>query len=182
MICKSCGSEIKDGQSFCANCGAPVTPPAQPAVQAAVQPVVQQVPQPAVQQAQPMSQPAKPVQQAPAAAPASVPAKPARKSRGFAITGFILGLNTVEFCFIIFINLFSLFTGLAGTILSILALTKKNGKLKPLAVIGLILSVFGLFVAGLSWASFWSNDAYNLFNFLFGWVYDAYEVVNKIVY
>ena len=38
MFCKSCGSEIKDGQSFCANCGAPVTPPAQPAVQAAVQP------------------------------------------------------------------------------------------------------------------------------------------------
>lgn len=178
MFCKSCGSEIKDGQSFCANCGAPVTPPAQPAVQAAVQ----QVPQPVVQQVQPAVQPAQPVQQAPAAAPASVPAKPAKKSKGFAIAGFILGLNTVEFCFIIFINLFSLLFGLAGTILSILALTKKNGKLKPLAVIGLILSVFGLFVAGLSWASLWSDDASRLFTFLFGWVYDAYEVVNKIVY
>lgn len=39
MYCNSCGSLIKDGQSFCANCGAPVAHP----VQSASQPVVQQV-------------------------------------------------------------------------------------------------------------------------------------------
>lgn len=45
MYCNSCGSLIKDGQSFCANCGAPVAHP----VQSASQHVVQQV-QPVYQQ------------------------------------------------------------------------------------------------------------------------------------
>lgn len=47
MYCKSCGSFIEDGQSFCSNCGTPVTQPVQPAPQTAVQQV----------------QPAQPVQQ-----------------------------------------------------------------------------------------------------------------------
>ena len=65
MYCSSCGSLIKDGQSFCANCGAPATKPAQPAVQP-----VQPAPQPAAQQVQ-YSQPVyrQPVMQVPAAAP-----------------------------------------------------------------------------------------------------------------
>ena len=147
---------VKDGQSFCANCGAAVTPPAQPA------------PQPAVLQAQP-PQPVyyQPVQQVPSA----VPDAPAKRSKGLAIAGFILGISSVAFCFIIFVNFISIFTGLPGAILSILGLVKKNGKLKVLAVIGLILSIFGLFVSGLIWASFWSKDAYDLAESLFSWLY-----------
>ena len=55
MYCSSCGSLIKDGQSFCANCGAPAAKPAQPAAQP-----VQPAPQPVYQQ---------PVMQVPAASP-----------------------------------------------------------------------------------------------------------------
>lgn len=167
MYCSSCGSLIKDGQSFCPNCGTSATQPVQPVqsvppVQTAPQPVVQPVSQPA---AQPVYY--QPVPQMPAA----VPDAPVKKSRGFSIAGFILGISAVAFCFIIFVNLVSIFEGLAGAILSILGLVKKNGKLKAMAVIGLILSVFALFVSGLMWATFWSDDAYDLFNSLFGWVY-----------
>lgn len=153
MYCSSCGSMIKDGQSYCACCGAPVTAPFQP------------VPQPVVQHVQPTYY--QPVPQEPYAA-SEVPVK---KSKGLAIAGFILGISAVAFCFIIFVNLVSIFEGLAGAILSILGLVKKNGKLKALAVIGLILSVFAMLVSGLMWATFWSDDAYDLFNSLFGWVY-----------
>ena len=147
---------INEGQSFCPNCGAPVNKPVQPA------------PQPAVQQYQP-AQPVyqQPIQQVPAVAPAA----PVKASRGFAISSLILGINTVEFCFIIWVNLFSIITGLAGIILSILGLTRKNGKLKGLAVIGLILSVFGLLCASLMWLSLWSDDARKLFDVLFGWIF-----------
>ena len=55
MYCNSCGSPIKDGQSFCSNCGVPITPHVQPA------------PQPAVQQVQPVYQ--QPIPQVPAAVP-----------------------------------------------------------------------------------------------------------------
>ncbi len=154
MYCSSCGSLIRDGQSFCPNCGTPV--------QTAPQPAVQPVPQPAVQPVYYQSVPPM---------PAAVPEAPVKKSKGLAIAGFILGISAVAFCFIIFVNLVSIFEGLAGAILSILGLVKKNGKLKAMAVIGLILSVFALFVSGLMWATFWSDDAYDLFNSLFGWVY-----------
>ena len=88
MYCNSCGSMINEGQSFCANCGAPVTHPVQPAVQ------------PVVQQAQPVYQ--QPVPQAPAAVPPvsseSLKTKPAKKdkysrfSRRKVIVAGILGL------------------------------------------------------------------------------------------
>ena len=92
MYCNSCGSMINEGQSFCANCGAPVTHPVQPAVQ------------PVVQQAQPVYQ--QPVPQAPAAVPVAVSpvsseslkTKPAKKDkysrfgRRRVITAGILGL------------------------------------------------------------------------------------------
>ena len=82
MYCNSCGSMINEGQSFCANCGAPVTHPVQPA------------PQPVYQQ---------PVPQAPAAVPVAVSSeslktKPAKKdkysrvSRRKVIVAGILGL------------------------------------------------------------------------------------------
>lgn len=89
MYCNSCGSPIKDGQSFCGNCGAAVTQPA---------------PQPVVQQTQPVYQ--QPVTQAAAAVPVAVPpvsaeplnTQPAKKDkysrfgRRRVITAGILGL------------------------------------------------------------------------------------------
>ena len=137
MYCNSCGSLINDGQSYCANCGAPVTPP---------------------------------VQQAPAA----VPAAKVKVSKGFAIAGFIFGISAAALCFVIFVNIVSFFEGLVGVIFSIIGLARKNGKLKAMAIIGLILCVFAMFVSGLMWASMWSKDAYNLFDTLFGWVYNLY--------
>lgn len=148
MYCSSCGSLVKDGQSFCANCGAPVTGPAsQPAVhmqqpQVIVQPQVVVQPQPFL--AQPV-----------AASPA-----PVKKSKGAAIAAFILGIVTVDFAWIIFVNAVSVVTGLAGTILAIVSLTRKNGRLKAMAVIGLILSFIGMVYSILVWASFWSEDVY----------------------
>ena len=58
MYCSSCGSLIKDGQSFCANCGTPVSRPVQPAPQPTFQPVPQPVPQQAPVCQQSIPQPA----------------------------------------------------------------------------------------------------------------------------
>ncbi|MCR4767181.1 MAG: zinc ribbon domain-containing protein [Saccharofermentans sp.] len=61
MYCDTCGSLIKEGQSFCANCGAPVQAIPQAVPQAAPQPVQQPAPQPApvaYQQPAPAPQPA----------------------------------------------------------------------------------------------------------------------------
>ena len=57
MYCDTCGSLIKEGQSFCANCGAPVQAIPQAVPQAAPQPVpvAYQQPQPVVQQPQPVA-------------------------------------------------------------------------------------------------------------------------------
>ena len=57
MYCDTCGSLIKEGQSFCANCGAPVQAIPQVVPQAAPQPapVAYQQPQPVVQQPQPVA-------------------------------------------------------------------------------------------------------------------------------
>lgn len=64
MYCDTCGSLIKEGQSFCANCGAPV--------QAIPQVVPQAAPQP-VQQPAPAPQAAPAVYQQPAPAPQPAP-------------------------------------------------------------------------------------------------------------
>ena len=159
MYCSSCGSSVNEGHSFCPNCGAPVAQPApQPAAQVQQpQPVAQPVPQPA----------AKPVYTQPAAASPA----PAKKSRGFAIAGFILGLYSLPMSWVIFFNIISIFTGLAGVIISIIALTKKNGRLKAMAVIGLIMSSLGMIYSILSWASMYSNEVYNFMTPIFDLLY-----------
>ena len=163
MYCSSCGSSVNEGQSFCPNCGAPVAQPApQPAVQVqqpqpVAQPVAQPVPQPAAQSVY--------------AQPVAASAAPAKKSRGFAIAGFILGLYTLPMSWVIFLNIISVFTGLAGVIISIIALTKKNGRLKAMAVIGLIMSSLGMIYSILSWASMYSNEVYNFMTPIFDLLY-----------
>lgn len=177
MYCSSCGSLINEGQSFCANCGAPVAKPvtaAQPV--AAAQPVVaaqpvtaaQPVAQPAVQ-AQPIAQPqpaAQPVVQAQPVSPA-----PVKKSKGFSIAGFIIGLETLAFSWIIFVNAVSIVTGLVGAVFSIVALVRKKCGLKILAIIGLIANVVGLVLSVLIWATMWSNDVYEFMEPFFRWFY-----------
>lgn len=154
MYCSSCGSLINEGQSFCANCGAPV--PAK-----AAQPVAQ-VQQPVVQPQQPAVQPQSVVQsQAVTPQPVSASPAPVKKSNGMAITAFVLGIFTLCFAWIIFVNAISVFTGLAGAILAIIGLNKKNCSVKAMAVIGLIASLIGMIYSILMWATFWSNDVYN---------------------
>ena len=80
MYCNSCGSLNKDGQSFCAACGAPLS-------YQASQPVVPVQPQMYVQP-QPV-----PIQTA-------VPARP-KKSKWAAITGFVLGIITLDLSLLI---------------------------------------------------------------------------------
>lgn len=190
MYCSSCGSLINEGQSFCANCGAPVTPAVtQPVVQA--QPVAQQVvqAQPVVQPqpvAQPVVQPQSVVQQAAAAQPqpaaqpvvqaqpaAAQPVSPApvKKAKSFSIAGFIIGLETLAFSWIIFVNALSVVTGLIGAVFSIIALVRKKCGLKVLAVIGLIANVVGLVLSVLLWATMWSNDVYEFMEPFFRWFY-----------
>ena len=172
MYCSSCGSLINEGQSFCANCGAPVAPAVAqgtPVVQA--QPVVQ--PQSVVQQAaaaqpQPAAQPV--VQAQPAAAQPVSPA-PVKKAKSFSIAGFIIGLETLAFSWIIFVNALSVVTGLIGAVFSIIALVRKKCGLKVLAVIGLIANVVGLVLSVLLWATMWSNDVYEFMEPFFRWFY-----------
>lgn len=153
MYCSSCGSLINEGQSFCANCGAPAPKPA-------AQPVAQPQPQPVVQmQAQPVPAP-QPVAQVAQPKPYAASGHP-KQSNGTAITAFILGIVTLSFAWVIFANAFSVFTGLAGIILAIISLTKKNCKLKPMAIIGLIACAIGMVYSILMWASFWSPEVYN---------------------
>ncbi|MBR3700599.1 MAG: zinc ribbon domain-containing protein [Clostridiales bacterium] len=191
MYCSSCGSLINEGQSFCANCGAPVAPAvvqgtpvvqAQPVAQPVVQPqpVVQAQPvaQPVVQpqpvvQAQPVAQQV--VQQQPVSQPlpAAQPVSPApvKKAKSFSIAGFIIGLETLAFSWIIFVNALSVVTGLIGAVFSIIALVRKKCGLKVLAVIGLIANVVGLVLSVLLWATMWSNDVYEFMEPFFRWFY-----------
>ena len=175
MYCSSCGSLINEGQSFCANCGAPVAPAVvqgTPVVQAqpVAQPVVQ--PQPVVQ-AQPVAQQV--VQQQPVSQPlpAAQPVSPApvKKAKSFSIAGFIIGLETLAFSWIIFVNALSVVTGLIGAVFSIIALVRKKCGLKVLAVIGLIANVVGLVLSVLLWATMWSNDVYEFMEPFFRWFY-----------
>lgn len=85
---------------------------------------------------------------------------PVRKSKGTSIAGFVLGMVTLCFAWIIFVNAVSVITGLAGTVISIISLARKNSGLKVLAVIGLIASLIGMIFSVLMWASFWSDDVY----------------------
>lgn len=169
MYCSSCGSLINEGQSFCANCGAPVAKPvtaAQPA--AATQPVAAAQPVTAAQpitaaQPQPVAQP---VVQAQPVSPA-----PVKKSKGFSIAGFIIGLETLAFSWILFVNALSVVTGLIGAVFSIIALVRKKCGLKVLAVIGLIANMVGLVLSVLIWATMWSNDVYEFMEPFFRWFY-----------
>ena len=173
MYCSSCGSLINEGQSFCANCGAPVAKPvtaAQPVAatqpQSVAQPVTVTQPQPVAQpavQAQPVAQP---VVQAQPVSPA-----PVKKSKGFSIAGFIIGLETLAFSWIIFVNVVSIVTGLVGAVFSIVALVRKKCGLKVLAVIGLIANIVGVVLSVLIWATMWSHDLYEFMEPFFRWFY-----------
>lgn len=96
---------------------------------------------------------------------------PAKRSNGTAITAFVLGLFTLALSWVIFFNIISVFTGLAGVILAILSLTKKNCSLKVMAIIGLVTSSLGMIYSILTWISFWSNDVHNFLNPIYELLY-----------
>ena len=96
MYCDTCGSLIKEGQSFCANCGAPVQAIPQAVPQAAPQPVQQPAPAPqpapvAYQQPQPV---APVVQQTVQAAPQTPQPALANTKAGPRRACFVIGLIT----------------------------------------------------------------------------------------
>lgn len=129
MYCRSCGSFVNDGVAYCSNCG---------------QPVIQQQPQPVMQQ----------VYQQPVASAQNT----VKRSKGFAIAGFCLGFETIFVCWVIFANALSVLSGLAGSILCIVGLVKKNGGFKAMAVIGLIMNLLGMAVALLIWLAIFVPD------------------------
>ena len=96
---------------------------------------------------------------------------PAKKSGGKAVAGFVLGFLTLSFAWVIFFNFFSFLFGIPGAILSIIAIAKKNGGKKVLAVIGLIACLIGMTFTILSWASIWSYDAYKILEPIAKWIY-----------
>ena len=102
MYCDTCGSLIKEGQSFCANCGAPVQAIPQVVPQAAPQPVQQPAPAPqaapqpapvAYQQPQPVVQQPQPVATQPVPQPVPQPAL-ANTKAGPRRACFVIGLIT----------------------------------------------------------------------------------------
>ncbi|MBR2553678.1 MAG: hypothetical protein IKE94_02340 [Aeriscardovia sp.] len=183
MYCNSCGSLINEGSSFCDKCGAPVSGQAsQPDVQQTVQPaaqvqqpVAQTMVQPVAQVQQPVDQVQQPVvqEQTPpivqtpqpqkSVSPQPIGSTPVsvKSSTGIAITSFVLGMFTLTFAWIIFVNAVSVFTGLAGIILAIIWFAKKKRRLKPMVIIGIIASLVGMIYSILMWASFWSDAVYN---------------------
>ena len=93
MYCDTCGSLIKEGQSFCANCGSPVQAIPQAVPQAAPQPapVAYQQPQPVV--SQPVQQPVAP-QPVSQAAPQTPQPALANTKAGPRRACFVIGLIT----------------------------------------------------------------------------------------
>ncbi len=143
MFCESCGSQVPDGQAFCANCGKPLSQPVQPAAQP-VQPV-QQYAQPVAQPVytQPVAQP-QPVVQVQPAPVVVVQQQPAKRGNGMATAGLVFGILTLVFFW--FPGLDWLF-GLLGLIFSIVGVARKNVGGKGAAIAGLILTLLGSIIS-----------------------------------
>ena len=128
MFCGKCGSPIKDGNSFCSICGAPIDSPVAPTNDSAPQ-----------YSSQPIDHPAQtvPVYMMTQSAPPT-------KSNGFAIVGLVLGIFAICLCWIPYVGLV---LGFAGLVFSIIGISKvsscRSGRGQ--AITGLILSIFGLF-------------------------------------
>ena len=183
MYCESCGNFIPDGQSFCSNCGAPVSAPAAqsapapapapvaaapvvaaapapaPASAPAAQPVQPVYQQPAAQPVQPVYQQQQPIYQQPAAQPVQPVYQPVyqspiyqqatptnvKRGNGAAVAGLVFGILVLVFFWIPFFNVFTTgIMGLLGLIFSIVGLAKKNAGGKPMAVVGLVLTILGI--------------------------------------
>jgi hypothetical protein len=143
MYCRSCGSFVNDGKAYCSNCGSPVIQQPQPVVQ----PVCQQ--------------------------PVAANNNTVKRSKGFAIAGFCLGFETIFVCWVIFANALSVLSGLAGSILCIVGLVKKNGGFKAMAATGLIMTLLGMTVAILIWVAMFVPEVGKVFE-------PFYNVINEL--
>ena len=144
MFCGKCGSPIKDGNSFCSICGAPIDGPATPINGSAQNP------------GQPISQPA---QTAPIYISTPQPGTVIQKN-SFATAGLVLGIIALS-CFwtplmaygmgedtysIISVSATFVIMSLLGILFSVLGITKKrNGVGKGKAIAGLIVSGISFF-------------------------------------
>ena len=178
MYCESCGTFIPDGQSFCSNCGTPISAPAAqsapapapvaaaPVVAAAPAPAAQPVQpvyqQPQAQPVQPVYQQQQPVYQQPVAQPVQPVYQPVYQQPVYQQAASnpatpakrANGAATTGLVFgiltLVFCGIPFLFWGFAlfGLIFSIVGLAKRNASGKGKAIAGLILTVIG-FVAGI---------------------------------
>lgn len=96
-----------------------------------------------------------------------------KRSKGFAIAGFCLGFETIFVCWVIFANALSVLSGLAGSILCIVGLVKKNGGFKAMAATGLIMNLLGMTVAILIWVAMFVPEVGKVFE-------PFYNVINEL--
>ena len=125
MFCGKCGSSVKDGLSFCPNCGAPVNEVYEQ--QTYSQSIESNIQTPVIQQPIVLTQSAE------------------IKENGFAIAGIIISLfSLVSISF----NYVNILVPLTALIFSIIGVTRKNSKRKGFAIAGIIIASFFL-VGGL---------------------------------
>ena len=121
MFCGKCGSSVKDGLSFCPNCGAPVNEV--PEQQSISQTVGLDSQTPVVQQPIVLTQSAE------------------IKENGFAIAGLIISLfSLISISF----NYVNILVPLTALIFSIIGISRKNSKRKGFAIAGIIIASFFL--------------------------------------
>ena len=121
MFCGKCGSSVKDGLSFCPNCGAPVNEV--PEQQSISQTVGLDSQTPVVQQPIVLTQSAE------------------IKENGFAIAGLIISLfSLISISF----NYVNILVPLTALIFSIIGVSRKNSKRKGFAIMGIIIASFFL--------------------------------------
>ena len=121
MFCGKCGSSVKDGLSFCPNCGAPVNEV--PEQQSISQTVGLDSQTPVVQQ------------------PIVLTHSAEIKENGFAIAGLIISLfSLISISF----NYVNILVPLTALIFSIIGVSRKNSKRKGFAIMGIIIASFFL--------------------------------------
>lgn len=153
-LCPQCGAELAPNQHFCGKCGYTLQPAyqAQPAYQ---QPAYQQ---PAYQQP---AYPQQPAYQQPEYTQGYQQPKKKTPAMGLGVTGMVLGILGIVFCWFMF---FGFVFSLVGLILSIVA--KKKG-CTGVATAGIVCSAIGLgiglifsiiWIVGLAAAASYSNS------------------------
>ena len=168
MFCEQCGSLLQNGETFCTNCGAPVSaanaapspaPGPAPAPGPVVQPIIQtqaQPVQPVYQQSQPV-QPIyqQPVYQQPAYQAVVITPFDRPKPNGFATAGMVLGIVT---CALYWTSVFNMIPGIMAIIFSIVGITKKDCGGRGKCIAGFITAGIGMALGIIALIAYINND------------------------